>query len=205
VSWTVTSLEAIEARDGWRPLRIELGIQAFGINSWRGGRGSTLVIDHDEVLTGHEELYVVLSGHARMEVNGEPVDAPAGTLVFVRDPGARRHAVALADDTEILTIGAARDEAFTPSGWECVYDIGGVYEAGDYEQALELAKRALVQHPTDWAALYWAACSAARIGRVEEALGHLRRAVDLEPTVRPRATTQPAFDGMRAEVETLLA
>ena len=31
---------------------------------------------------GNEELYVVLRGRARFEIDGETVDAPAGTLVF---------------------------------------------------------------------------------------------------------------------------
>jgi len=205
VSWTVTSLDAVSSRTGWRPLRIELGVEAFGVNSWHGGAGDTLVIEHDEVLTGHEELYVVLSGHARMEVNGEAVDAPAGTIVFVGDPGARRLAVALVDGTEIFTVGAEPGAAFTRSGWEIAYELAEHYEAGSYERALELSERALVDHPTDWAVLYWAACSSAQLHRFDEALDYLRRAAELEPTIAPRAETQPAFDPIRAQVEALLA
>jgi quercetin dioxygenase-like cupin family protein len=205
VTWTVTSLDSVVSHAGWRPLRIELGVEAFGVNSWHGEAGETLVIDHDEVLTGHEELYVVLSGHARIEVNGEPVDAPAGTLVFVGDPGARRLAVALVDGTEIFTVGSEPGEPFRRSGWEIVYELAGYYESGDYGRALALAEKALVEHSTDWAVLYWAATSAAQLGRFDEALDYLRRAAELEPTIRPRAETQPAFDPIRAQVEDLLA
>ena len=54
---------------------------------------------------GHEELYFVLSGRATFTVDGERVDAPAGSLVFVKDPAMRRGAVADEAGTKILAIG----------------------------------------------------------------------------------------------------
>ena len=51
-----------------------------------------MIEDHDEQGDGsghHEELYIVMTGHAAFELDGETVDAPAGTLVFVR-PEQRR-------------------------------------------------------------------------------------------------------------------
>ena len=46
---------------------------------------------------------VLLADVARDEV----VEAPAGTLVFVRDPGLIRSATATADGTAILAIGSS--------------------------------------------------------------------------------------------------
>jgi quercetin dioxygenase-like cupin family protein len=108
----------------WKPLRHHVGVGAFGVNAWVAARAGELVIErHDEVPAdsdpaGHEELYAVVRGAARFTVDGEDVEAPAGTLVFVSDPGLTREAVATADDTIVLAIGAARGVAFEPSPWE---------------------------------------------------------------------------------------
>ena len=113
-----------DAEPDWKPLRHHLGIGAFGVNAWVApAAGDPAVERHDEVpteggATGHEELYVVVRGAARFTVDGEEFDAPAGTLVFVSDPALTREAVATADDTVVLTIGAARGVAFEPSDWE---------------------------------------------------------------------------------------
>jgi tetratricopeptide (TPR) repeat protein len=42
------------------------------------------------------------------------VDAPAGTLVFVRDPAVRRAAIAEEDATSVLVVGAVSGRAFEP-------------------------------------------------------------------------------------------
>ncbi len=57
-----------------------------------------MIEPHDETgmgSGGHEELYVVLTGHAEFELDGETIDAPAGTLVLAR-PEQHRAAKALA-------------------------------------------------------------------------------------------------------------
>lgn len=51
-------------------------------------------------------------------IDGEAVDAPRGTLVFVRALDAMRSADAVSDDTEILVIGAEAGAGFEVSGWE---------------------------------------------------------------------------------------
>ena len=48
----------------------------------------------------------VLSGRATFTIEGEALAAPAGSLVFVKDPAARRSAVADEAATEILVVGA---------------------------------------------------------------------------------------------------
>jgi hypothetical protein len=51
-------------------------------------------------------------------VDGEEIDAPPGTLVFVRDPGVVRSARATADGTSILAIGGVAGKPFAVSRWE---------------------------------------------------------------------------------------
>jgi quercetin dioxygenase-like cupin family protein len=107
----------------WRPVRHHLGIGAFGVNGWEGDRGAEVIEEHDETGADHEELYVVVRGRARFTLDGENVDAPAGTVLFVRPP-VNRVAVAEEAGTTVLAVGAKRGEAFTPSSWELRH-VGG--------------------------------------------------------------------------------
>jgi hypothetical protein len=111
----------------WKPIRHHFGIQAFGVNAYVArGAGATVIDEHTEVEdsgTGHEELYLVASGHATFTVNGEKIDAPAGTLVFVRDPALKRSAVARDAGTAVVAVGAEPGTAFTPSDWELRYTV----------------------------------------------------------------------------------
>ena len=54
----------------------------------------------------HQELYFVHTGHAQFRVDGEDIDAPAGTFVSALDVKTIRSAVALSDNTVVLVIGA---------------------------------------------------------------------------------------------------
>jgi hypothetical protein len=60
----------------------------------------------------------VITGHAVFMVDGEDIDAPAGTIVFVRDPGLIRAAQATADNTAILMVGGPVGVPYTVSRWE---------------------------------------------------------------------------------------
>ena len=51
---------------------------------------------------GHEEVYVVLAGRATFTLDDETLDAPAGTIVFIRDVDVRRHARAEEPGTSVL-------------------------------------------------------------------------------------------------------
>lgn len=105
-------------------VRRHFDIRAFGVNAATGDAGQEVIEPHDErddeeqLTDGHEELFAVISGHAVFTVAGEAIDAPAGTLVFVRDPAITRSAVATEDGTAILAIGAAVGKAYEISRWE---------------------------------------------------------------------------------------
>ena len=107
----------------WKPVRAELGIDAFGANAYVADAGQLIVEQHDELDAddpgaSHRELYVVLRGRAEFTLAGETVDAPAGTLVYLHDPAGVRRAVAREDGTAILAVGGPAGRAFTPSEWE---------------------------------------------------------------------------------------
>lgn len=107
----------------WHPVRHALGLRAFGTNAYSAKRrGDDVVEPHTETPDageegpGHEELYFVARGRAEFTVDGERIDAPAGTYVFVPDPRSHRHAVAAQDETWVLSFGGP--PSFSPSAWE---------------------------------------------------------------------------------------
>ena len=102
----------------WAPIRHHFDIQSFGVNAWRSGDGDEVIKQHAEGEGGHEELYVVMSGHCVFTIAGDALDAPTGTFVYVSDPMAERNAVAKAADTVVLTLGGWPGKAFVPSAWE---------------------------------------------------------------------------------------
>jgi quercetin dioxygenase-like cupin family protein len=106
----------------WRPIRIHFGISSFGANGFTAQKGQTVVGDHRETDTRHEELYFVSKGNASFTIEGEEIAAPAGTFVYVPDPDAMRSAVASEDDTTVLCFGGTPGQAFGVSEWERKYD-----------------------------------------------------------------------------------
>ena len=183
------------------PIRIPLGISAFGVNAY-GAReaGGQVIEEHDELGAGagrHEELYLVLSGRARFSVAGEELDAVAGTLVFVRDPATSRAATAIEPDTTVLVVGGTVGKAFEPSPWESWLQALPFYEARDFDAAVSVLEEALEAHPDSANVLFNLACCEALAGRREAALRYLTRAAELEPRVPEWAETDPDLDSIR--------
>ncbi len=186
----------------WRPIRRTVGISAFGVNAYTADEaGDELIETHDETSFGagrHEELYFVASGHVAFTVGGEEIDAPAGTLVFIRDPDVRRYAVATEAGSTILAIGGRPGEVFKESGWEYSFAAKPYVDAGDYERAVAIASEGLDRHADDAGYLYNLACYEALAGRRDDALEHLRRAFDLAPEkVRDWAVADSDLDSIR--------
>jgi hypothetical protein len=105
-------------------IRRHFDVGAFGVNAAIGNAGDEMIEPHHEAddeeneTNGHQELFAVMSGHALFTVDGEEIDAPAGTVVFVRDPALLRAAVATADDTKILMVGGPVGTPYAVSRWE---------------------------------------------------------------------------------------
>ena len=168
----------------WRPIRRRFGIRAFGVNAYTAEKpGDWVVEEHTEKQFGHEELYFVVGGHARFTLDGEEVDAPAGTLVFISDPAVKRAAVSEKDGTVVLAVGGKPGEAFTPSGWEWSF----VAAAQPPEQAVTTMQDGVAALGESAAGLYHLARHEWRAGRVEDARTHLAKALELEPSYRQYA------------------
>jgi mannose-6-phosphate isomerase-like protein (cupin superfamily) len=197
----IDGIDPISVVDGtllWRPVRRTLDIGAFGINAYVApNAGDDVVEEHTESTLRHEEVYVVLTGRAKFTLGDETLDAPTGTIVFIRDPLVRRHARAEEPGTQVLAIGGPRDEAYEPSPWEDVFAAEPHRAAGDYETYAAALASALEKRPDHPATLYNLACAEALAGHADDALTHLRRAVELRPETADWAREDEDFASLR--------
>jgi tetratricopeptide (TPR) repeat protein len=189
----------------WAMVRTHFGVSSFGVNAYIAERKGVEVIgEHDELgeRSGHhEELYFVVSGHATFTVDGDEIDAPTGTFVFVREPSAKRKAVAEEAGTTVLIVGGKPGEAFEPSPWERT-TRGLVHFANeDYDRAAEAYEQLLDETPGDPGFLYNLACAESRLGRTESALRHLRQAAEADANYARNALGDPDLDAIRGEPE----
>ena len=146
--------------------------------------GDEVVESHTEQTLGHQEVYVVLSGRATFELNGDTLDAPAGTVVFLRDPATRRHAHAAEPGTTVLAVGGKPGEAYSPSAWEWYFEAERFRDPLDPEAALRLMDEANERFPDHAGVVYSTACWEALAGRTDDAWATLQRAIELEPKSR---------------------
>ncbi len=205
-AYRVARLDEIEeVNDGrcpWRGVRHHLGITAFGVNAWTArDAGDRIINEHSEEPDGdygEEELYVVLEGHATFEVGAEQVDAPEGTLVFV-PPGTRRTAFAEEAGTTILAIGATVGHAYEPFGWEVWMPLNALYEAGDYQGAVERGREVIEANPQYAGPLYNLACCESLAGHTADAIHHLRQAIERSERFRGLAKGDSDFDPIRGD------
>jgi len=195
----VDELEELPINNGefvWRPIRRRFGITAFGTNAYTARAGQRVIEEHSES-GGHQEMYVVLRGRATFTLGDDEVDAPAGTIVFVR-PDTKRGAIAAEDDTAVLGVGAKPGVVFEPSAWEDVFVANSYADTGNLEGARELIADVLRRRPDDWKGYFNAACLEARLGDRELALEYLGRAVELGPEqTRGYAQNDSDFDSIR--------
>ena len=208
--WEATSfeeLDSIPVAEGlvWHPLRRRLGILAFGTNAYTAERvGDQVVEEHDETKGGgepggHEEMYVVVRGRATFTLDGETVEAPAGTIVFIRDPTVRRVAVAEDEGTLVLAVGGEAGRAYEASPWEWSFAAKPALRAGRWEEAIATLEDGLAQRPGNPAILYNLACAEAGAGRTADALAHLGEAVRARPAYAELAREDPDLASIRRE------
>jgi len=180
----------------WKPIRKTLGVTAFGINAYTAAAaGDEVVEEHTEQQLGHEEIYVVVRGHAVFTVDGEEVDAPEGTLVYLDDVAQRRHAIAREAGTTVLAIGGVpgRHES---SAWEYFFPALPAMREGDYGTARRLLHEGLEEKDAG-VVHYQLACVEALDGRPDAALEELQKAIERDPRAREWAQTDEDFASIR--------
>jgi tetratricopeptide (TPR) repeat protein len=191
-------IDELESPDGWSPIRLHFDVQAFGINAWTAHEaGATVIPEHGEQPSGHEELYLVISGHASFTVEGERIDAPTGTIVFVRDPAASRGAVAREPGTTVLSVGGKPGEAYRPRSWETNRDVFALLDSGRHAEAKQLLTDALERYDDRAALFYNLACAEAQLGESDAALEHLRAALFESPSLAEYAREDAELEPIR--------
>ncbi|MGE5692115.1 MAG: TPR end-of-group domain-containing protein [Pseudomonadota bacterium] len=194
----IGSIDEIAGGDTWAPLRRHFGVEAFGVNAWVAkAAGDEVIGEHDEARSGHEELYVVVSGGATFGVDGTEHDAPAGSVLFVKDPSVKRKIVAREAGTTVLSIGAKPGEAYAKLPWEDDYDAILLFQREDYEGARQRLLEAIERRPGYAGHVYNLACAEARLGERDAALEHLREACATEERFVRAAQTDEDLASIR--------
>jgi tetratricopeptide (TPR) repeat protein len=116
----------------------------------------------------------------------------------VRDPAAKRSAVATEAGTTVLAVGGTPGQAYRvqpPEAQEAMQ----AYNAGDFETALERIQQVLAREPNDVLSLFNAACFEARLGRTDDAIEHLRLAIEQNELAVDQARGDEDFDSIRED------
>ena len=204
--YEVASLTGVESLPGpgtlrWTPLRKHFGITAFGLNAYTATEaGQDVVEEHTEERLGHEEVYVVVSGRATFVLDGEELDVPAGSAVFLRDPKVKRYARAEEPGTTVLAIGGKPGQ-HEISAWEYFFAAYARAEQGDHDAALAEIQAGLAEKPDSPPLTYHLACINARAGRLDEARTALDRALELDPELQKWADDDEDLAPLRASGE----
>jgi Cupin domain len=178
----------------WRPIRRRLGIRAYGINAYTAANPGDWVVEEHTESIGHEETYIVLSGRATFTVDGEQIDAPAGTIIFISDTALKRMARSEQEGTTVLAVGGWPDKAFEPSSWEWFFEAYAQAPA----EGLATMQDAVEQLGERPELLYHLACMEAKLGRLDDARGHLDRAIELRPELAETAAEDDDLSAVRA-------
>jgi hypothetical protein len=183
---SIDELDRIPVMNGleWRPIGRRFDVLAHGVNAYTAEKpGDWVVEEHTEGAQRHQELYVVVRGHARFTLGDEELDAPTGTLVFIEDPDVKRKAVSEEAGTTVLALGASPDSVYERSAWEWWF----LAYAGTPEEGAAILEDGLAKKGEHPALLYHLACMEGKLGKVDEARAHLDRAIELDPRWRARA------------------
>jgi tetratricopeptide (TPR) repeat protein len=200
----IAHLDEIEEYDDagcrYRPIRHHLGISAFGVTAWTASAAGDLVInEHDDGdPTADEELFLVLRGHAIFEVDGDRVDAPAGTLVFA-PPRTKRTASAEEAGTIILALEGSPGKAYDARGWELWAPVAPLYGSGNFAEVTDRLTSLVAVSPQYPMLFFNLACCESRCGRTDDALDHLRQAIAMSDEWRESARSDSDLDPIRDE------
>jgi tetratricopeptide (TPR) repeat protein len=190
--------EINDGRIAFRPVRHHFGITGFGVTAWTGREaGDRIINEHDES-DSDEELYLVVKGRAVFELDGDRVDAPAGTFVFAR-PAVTRTAFAEEPGTTIVALGGTPGKAYEARGWELWSPLWPIYERGEYAEVADRLREVVDAHPQYALLFYNLACCESLLGRTTDAVDHLRRAIEMSEQFRTLAQDDSDFDPIRDE------
>jgi tetratricopeptide (TPR) repeat protein len=181
----------------YRAVRHHFGITSFGVTAWTApNAGEPVIADYDEDSEPQEELFLVVSGQAVFDLEGERVEAGPGTFVYSQ-PGVSRSAVASEADTTVLAFGGSPGKAYDATGWELWAPVVPLYESGRYEELARRLRELTTANPQYPMLMYNLACCESMSGRTTEAIEHLRQAIDDQEKFRVDARHDSDLDPIR--------
>jgi len=113
--FTVKRLDEMEAvfHGAFRLVGAELEVASFGLNVFEmPPDGGERYPDHTHAEDGQEEVYVVLGGSGRIEIDGEVIEVDPQTIVRC-GPSVRRKIRAGPDGLRMLVIGGVPGAGYT--------------------------------------------------------------------------------------------
>ncbi|HEY9375813.1 MAG TPA: hypothetical protein VIQ02_01790, partial [Jiangellaceae bacterium] len=152
--------------------------------------------EYDQGSEPAEELFVVVTGRAIFEIEGEQVEATPGTLVFTGQ-GTRRTAVAAEPATTILGFDGTPGKVYDATGWELWAPLRPLYDNGEHAELTTRLEAVIAANPQYPMLVYNQACSESLSGRTADAIAHLQRAVGASEKLRANARTDSDFDPIR--------
>lgn len=181
----------------YRPVRHHLGLSAFGATAWVGdAAGDPIINEYDEDSEPMEELFLVVSGRATFDVDGETIDATPGTMIATQ-PGTPRTAVAAEAGTTILLVDGSPGQAYDATGWELWAPLATRFGAGHYREVSDQLRAIIADNPQYPMLSYNLACAEALDGRTAEATEDLRVAIEGNPKHRADARGDDDLDALR--------
>ena len=180
-------------------MRRTLDIGAFGINAYVApNAGDDVVEEHTERSLGHEEVYVVLSGRATFTLDDETLDAPAGTVVFVRDAGPETACSRRGARDRRCSRSAGRAARHTSRrAWEDYFAAERHRTAGDYDAYLEELEAALERRPDHPERCTTSPARRRCSGGPTTRSCILRQALELRPELAEHASVDEDFASLR--------
>ena len=158
-----------------------------------------LVGEHDEVPSGHEELYLITAGSATFTVDGEQIEAAAGTVVFVPDPASKRAATADEAGTTVFAVGGQPDAVYRPPPGSRTRRSSRSSARAITTAPSGRLTEALDRYEDREGLLYNLACAEARLGETEAAIGHLGESIALRPSFAELARGDEDLDAIKSD------
>ncbi len=101
----------------WQALNDLLGVRNFGVSAIAIEPGESPDVEHDEGSSGHQEVYVVVTGRAGFRLGDEEIEAGPGDIVALPDPSETRSYWAVAPGTRIVCLGAGPGAEHAYGAW----------------------------------------------------------------------------------------
>ncbi len=171
---------------------------SIGATAWTASEaGDPIIAEYDADSAPAEQLFLVVSGGAIFNVEGETLTARPGTLVFTA-PGVNRTG-GPQNPARPSSPSMVRHTAYDATGWELWAPLVPLNESGQHTELASRMVEVIATNPQYPMLGYNLACCESLSGRTDEAIEHLRQAVQAAEKFRADARDDADFDPVRNE------